>query len=52
MCDKCIELNKKIEHYRTISMRIYDDKTIEGIRKLIAEMEAERASLHPEGRSK
>jgi hypothetical protein len=50
MCDECIELHKKIDHYRTICARISDEKTVEGIRKLIAEMEAQKAALHPEGR--
>ncbi len=50
MCDVCIELGKKIDHYRTICARIYDEKTVEGIRKLIAEMEAQKAALHAVGR--
>ena len=50
MCDECIELGKKIDHYRTICARIYDEKTVEGIRKLIAEMEAQKAALHAVGR--
>jgi uncharacterized protein (DUF1330 family) len=31
MCDKCDELDKKMERYRIISARITDDKTIEGL---------------------
>ena len=50
MCDECIELGKKIDHYTTICARISDEKTVEGIRKLIAEMEAQKAALHAVGR--
>jgi hypothetical protein len=45
-----VELGKKIDHYRTICVRISDEKTVEGIRKLIAEMEAQKAALHAVGR--
>ena len=50
MCDECIELGKKIDHYRTICARISDEKTVEAVRKLIAEMEAQKAALHAVGR--
>ena len=30
MCDKCDELDRKLEHYRSISTRVTDEKTIEG----------------------
>ena len=48
MCDKCTELDKKIEHYQKLAARIFDPPTIEGINKLIEEMQAEKAKLHPE----
>jgi hypothetical protein len=48
MCDKCEEIEKKIEHYRRISSRITDRLTVEGIARLIARLEAEKAALHPE----
>ena len=35
---------------QTICVRISDEKTVEGIRKLIAEMEAQKAALHAVGR--
>jgi hypothetical protein len=46
MCDKCDELDKKIEHYRSISERITDEKTIEGLKALIEACLAQRATLH------
>lgn len=30
MCDKCDELDKNIVHYRSITTRITDEKTIKG----------------------
>jgi hypothetical protein len=35
MCDKCIELDKKIEHYWEITLAIGDELTIERIKALI-----------------
>jgi hypothetical protein len=40
MCDKCVELDGKIEHYRSLSSRITDQPTLDGIKKLIEEMNA------------
>lgn len=48
MCDKCIELDKKIERYRQIQQAILDQVTVDGIKQLIAKMEAQKAALHPE----
>jgi hypothetical protein len=48
MCDKCVELDKKIEHYREITLTIGDELTIERIKALIADLHAQKAILHPE----
>jgi hypothetical protein len=48
MCDKCQELDKKIEHYRRIVSRITDQLTNERVEKLIEEMQAQKVALHPE----
>jgi hypothetical protein len=48
MCDKCVELNGKIEHYQRMSSRITDQSTLDGIKELIAKMKAQKATLHPE----
>jgi hypothetical protein len=48
MCDKCNEINEKIEHYRDIAARLSDPLTIERIAELIAELVAQKAALHPE----
>jgi len=46
MCDKCQELDKKIEHYRSVMTRINDRSMNEGVGKLIEEMQAQKAALH------
>jgi hypothetical protein len=48
MCDKCVKIDKTIERYRNILRSINDKKTIDGAEKLIAELEAQKAALHPE----
>ncbi len=48
MCDKCQELDKKIEHYRSLVARVTDQLTNERVAKLIEEMQAQKAALHPE----
>jgi hypothetical protein len=47
MCDKCAELGKKIEHYRRIASAVIDQRTVDGIMSLVAELEALKAALHP-----
>jgi hypothetical protein len=48
MCDKCIEHDKKIERYRRVSSSINDQLTKDGLKKLIADLEAQKAALHPD----
>ena len=48
MCDKCVELDKKITHYQTLALRVMDPPTVEGINKLIGEIRARKAALHQE----
>ena len=50
MCEKCAEIDKTIEWYRKIQRSIADQKTIDGAEKLIANLEAKKAALHPEGK--
>jgi len=49
MCEKCKEIDIKIEHYRRLAERVPDPLLTEGVAKLIEEMEAEKADLHPDG---
>jgi hypothetical protein len=50
MCDKCVELDGKIEHYQRMAFRITDQAMLDGIRELIERMKAERAALHSSGK--
>jgi hypothetical protein len=46
VCDKCIEIDKKIAHFRNLATRLVDPATLEGTKKLIEEMEATKVALH------
>lgn len=48
MCDRCRELDERIERYRHLTTRINDQLAHDGIEKLIEEMQAQKAALHPE----
>jgi hypothetical protein len=48
MCDRCVELDSKIEHYQHMASRIIDPDILDGIQKLIKRMKAEKAAFHPE----
>jgi len=45
MCWKCDEIDKVILHYRTLSARVIDALTLEGL--LIDKLEKEKKTLHP-----
>jgi hypothetical protein len=47
MCERCTELDAKIEHYQRLSSRLTDQPTLDGIKELIERMKAEKAALHP-----
>ena len=48
MCDKCVELDVKIQHYERIRLSIGDQVTVDRIKELVAEMNAQKAKFHPE----
>jgi hypothetical protein len=48
MCDRCVELDKKIEHFHRLAARFTDQALLNGIRELIERAEVEKAALHPE----
>ena len=48
MCDKCVELDEKIEHYRKLASAVSDRITVERIADLIKAMEARKVQFHPE----
>ena len=48
MCDKCDDIDKTIERYRQIKERIADQALVDRAKQLIAELETDKAALHPE----
>ena len=48
MCDRCVELDAKIAHYRRLVSQLTDPLTTERAANLIAEIQAQKAALHPE----
>jgi hypothetical protein len=48
MCEKCIEIDRKIERYRRIQQSILDQYTVDQTKQLVADLEAQKAALHPE----
>jgi hypothetical protein len=48
MCGKCVEIDDKIEHYRSIASRITDQAMLDAIKQLTADLRAQKAALHPE----
>jgi hypothetical protein len=49
--DKCAKLDKKIEHYQKLLLGIADQLTVDRIKQLIADLQAQKATLHPEQKS-
>jgi hypothetical protein len=47
MCDKCAELDEKIRHYQRMAIHITDQLTLDGIKRLIEDMDAKKSALHP-----
>jgi hypothetical protein len=48
MCDKCTELDKRIEKYQRMAATILDQVTIERMQAAVQRLEAETKALHPE----
>jgi beta-phosphoglucomutase-like phosphatase (HAD superfamily) len=48
MCEQCVEIDKKIDHYRVMASRITDQPLLDGIKELIERMQAQKIALHPE----
>jgi hypothetical protein len=46
MCDKCAELDKKIERYRKLGTAISDRLTLDGIKAMIEDLQAQKDALH------
>lgn len=48
MCEKCVELDRKIERSERMSFSISDQLTIDRIKELVMQMKAQKTALHPE----
>lgn len=48
MCDKCVELDSKIEHLMALAKRITDQPTMEAITQLVQKHQAQKLELHPD----
>jgi hypothetical protein len=48
MCDKCAKLDEKIEHYRKMALAIGDQLTVERIKAMMEDLQAQKLALHPE----
>jgi hypothetical protein len=48
MCEKCEEFDKSIERYQRLRSAIRDKQAMEAADKLVAELQAKKAALHPE----
>ena len=52
MCDKCVALDRKIDHYEQMLISIGDRVTVERLMALIADLQAQKVALHPETEQK
>jgi hypothetical protein len=50
MCEKCVDIDKNIERYRKIQRSIGNQVTVDRTKELIADLQAQKAALHPEQR--
>lgn len=46
MCEKCVELDQKIEHHKRLISRLMDPQTTARVEPLIADLKAQKAALH------
>ena len=47
MCEKCTEIDRRLERLRYLQGRLTDPQTLDGIVTLLAELEAQKKALHP-----
>ena len=48
MCEKCIDIDRAIERFRHVQRTIMDQLTVDRAKEMVAELEAQKAKLHPE----
>jgi hypothetical protein len=47
MCQKCVEVDEKIERYERLSSKVEDECMLVGIKELLERLKGEKAALHP-----
>lgn len=47
MCEKCVEIDLKIDFYRTLDLGPHDELARHSIKILIEDLEANKVRLHP-----
>ena len=47
MCEKCGEIEAKVENYQRLAKGVTDPQTIDGLQHIVNELEREKAALHP-----
>ena len=47
MCERCCEIDIRMERYLALASSLVDKEALEAIGRLIAALKAIRASLHP-----
>ena len=47
MCEKCAEIDARMTRYRSLQGAVTDKTTLEGIDRLIADLESQKINLHP-----
>lgn len=52
MCEKCDEIDIRLERYRRISSGLTDRQVLESIETIMENMKAEKAALHPESQDR
>ena len=48
MCEKCAELDKKIERCERAVVSVGDRVTVERLMAMVKDLQAQKAALHPE----
>lgn len=47
VCARCDEIDHRIEHFKVVAARFTDEQLLQGIAAAIAQLEQEKAALHP-----
>jgi hypothetical protein len=48
MCERCVEIDIKIERHRRMAKMITDKTALQAIDTITADLEAQKLALHPE----